>query len=222
MKQMALILPYRNRAEHLQQFLSYFPEKNPPTPQYSYKIIVVEQADEKLFNRGKLLNIGFLLTQAEADYFCFHDVDMLPLDVDYSCPLCPTHLAADVSQFRERKEGHEGLPYANYFGGVALFPKEDFMRCNGYSNGYWGYGAEDDDLLIRMFRCGLKWERRNGVFLSLAHPFHGGSEAHKTNLLRYKAIAMEEEQDPSGIRDADYILVSDELKNGVRYVKVLL
>ena len=47
------------------------------------------------------------------------------------------------------------IPYDTYFGGVTLFPKEDFELINGYSNQYWGWGFEDDDLFWRCLDAGL-------------------------------------------------------------------
>ena len=31
-----------------------------------------------------------------------------------------------------------------------MFPVELFKKVNGYSNEYWGWGFEDDDLLMRL------------------------------------------------------------------------
>jgi len=39
--------------------------------------------------------------------------------------------------------------FDQYFGGVTLFPIKTFEEINGYSNNYWGWGYEDDDLLYR-------------------------------------------------------------------------
>ena len=50
-----------------------------------YEIFIIEQSDDKPFNRGKLLNAGYKYALDKGcDYFVFHDVDMLPEDVDYS------------------------------------------------------------------------------------------------------------------------------------------
>ena len=40
--------------------------------------------------------------------------------------------------------------FDTYFGGVTLFPIDLFKKVNGYSNEYWGWGFEDDDLLMRL------------------------------------------------------------------------
>ena len=81
---LGIIVPYRDRHEQLEQFKKivrfYF-----KTNKIDFELIIVEQDDAKLFNRGMLLNIGF--THAEklgCDYVVFHDVDMIPIDVDYS------------------------------------------------------------------------------------------------------------------------------------------
>ena len=34
---------------------------------------------------------------------------------------------------------------------VTAFTEESFKKINGYSNEYWGWGGEDDDISHRMF-----------------------------------------------------------------------
>lgn len=116
-----------------------------------YEIFIIEQADGKPFNRGKLLNVGYKhAIEKECDYFVFHDVDMLPEDVDYSYSDKPLHLATHL------QEHDYETTFFDYFGGVTMFTKEDFKTINGFSNEYWGWGFEDDDLLIRCIESNLE------------------------------------------------------------------
>ena len=115
-----------------------------------YKIFVANQVypdSVSGFNRGTSKNVAYDVAQKEGyDYFCFHDIDMLPEDdtCDYSYPKNVEHLAVHVAQF------DYGLKYQEYFGGAILFTKEQCERINGYSNGYFNWGMEDDDLLFRV------------------------------------------------------------------------
>jgi hypothetical protein len=45
-----------------------------------------------------------------------------------------------------------------YFGGAILFTKEHYEKINGYSNGYFNWGMEDDDLFYRAKKKGLAKE----------------------------------------------------------------
>lgn len=150
MHKLGIIVPYRNRADQLQKFLQELP-KYLRKEGISYSIIVVEQHDAKPFNRGALLNVGFLEAKKQGcDYVVFHDVDLLPRKVDYSYSDVPQEL---VGKIVENGDPHftlriEDLTY-DYFGGVTLFPVETFEKINGFSNKYIGWGFEDNDLLLR-------------------------------------------------------------------------
>lgn len=142
---LGIVIPYRNRKEHLETLLPAI-KKNLNDNKIEHEIIIVEQIDNKPFNRGKLLNIGVQkAVSLKCNYVALHDVDMIPIDVDYSRVDKPTHLATHfVSKHGEKRE-----LFDTYFGGVTLFPVKDFYQVNGYSNEYWGWGYEDDDLLLR-------------------------------------------------------------------------
>lgn len=145
MKKLGVIVPYRDRRsqlstfkEHIEQFLT--------NQNIEYILIVAEQDEDRPFNRGLLLNWGFRKAETlGCDYVVFHDVDMLPIKSDYSYSPYPVHL---VTELITPDDTTRTLFY-DYFGGVTLFPVDVFKEINGYSNDYWAWGFEDDDLFLR-------------------------------------------------------------------------
>jgi len=41
------------------------------------------------------------------------------------------------------------VPYDNIFGGVTAFKQQHFETVNGFSNEFYGWGGEDDDMYNR-------------------------------------------------------------------------
>ena len=119
-KKLAIVVPYRDRKSHLDIFIDYMETY---LSEYDYSIYIIEQNDDRPFNRGKLLNIGAKIAMKEGcDYFAFHDVDMLPQKgVDYSFSDVPTHLSTELDG---------DVPFLDYFGGVTLFNVQDFKIIN--------------------------------------------------------------------------------------------
>ncbi|XP_050716647.1 beta-1,4-galactosyltransferase 4-like [Eriocheir sinensis] len=150
--QVAIIIPYRDREEHLTILMNHL---HPilQRQQIDYSFFVVEQAGVGMFNRGMLKNIGVLEAIRRRRYTCiiFHDVDLLPEnDMNpYTCFSQPHHLSVGVDTMKYK------LLYDDLFGGVASVEVVPFLRANGFSNKYWGWGAEDDD---------LAWRLQNGGF----------------------------------------------------------
>ena len=139
----AIIVPYRDlhvaqqRAAHLKKFIPHmisFLNRCKKELQYisDYHIYIIEQSDDqRKFNRGKLLNIGFDIARSKFskrnhDVFIFHDVDLLPdqdLAVWYTkFPKFPIHIARVWDRY-------SGNP--KYFGGVVSFSSSDYKRING-------------------------------------------------------------------------------------------
>lgn len=172
-KKLGIIVPYRNREEHLKVFLKKMTQYL-NARKLNYEIIVVHQDDAKLFNRGMLLNIGFKIAESyKCDYVVFHDVDMIPLIVDYSYSDIPLHLATD---FKTTEGESKRELFEEYFGGVTLFPMKDFRKIDGYSNKYWGWGYEDTDLLHRCRKNKIKldtWKIKNTGSNGPALKFNG-------------------------------------------------
>jgi len=176
-EKLAIIVPYRDREDHLKKFIPSI-ESCDFLEGIDYEILIVEQEEGKPFNRGKLLNVGAIQSHT-ASYYCFHDVDMLPLISDYSYVSNPTHLAGEAEQFGFK------LPYQGYFGGVTLFDKHSFIKVNGYSNDYWGWGAEDDDVMFRCVAKEVKASRKNGRYRSLSHERNITQDLYNENLRKF-------------------------------------
>lgn len=176
-EKLAIVVPYRDREDHLKKFIPSI-ESCDFLDGIDYEILIVEQEEGKPFNRGKLLNVGAIQCHT-ASYYCFHDVDMIPLVSDYSYVPNPTHLAAEAEQFGFK------LPYQGYFGGVTLFDKHSFIKVNGYSNDYWGWGAEDDDIMFRCVIKEIKAARKNGRYRSLSHERNIVQDLYNENLRKF-------------------------------------
>ncbi|XP_050049401.2 beta-1,4-N-acetylgalactosaminyltransferase bre-4-like isoform X1 [Dermacentor andersoni] len=200
---LAILIPYRNREEHLKIFI-YNIHRVLARQQIDYGVFVIEQGDNKEFNRAKLLNIGFVESTALYDYQCFvfHDIDLVPVDDRnvYTCPQQPRHMSVRIDE-------KSGVPYVLMFGGVSALSKELMLRVNGYSNVYWGWGAEDDDMTFRLKHINQTILRRPADiarYKSLRHTQSKKNEArhgilkdwekrYKTdglNSLKYKVMDM--------------------------------
>lgn len=135
-------------------------------------LVHVEQTPGAPFNRGLLFNVGFLLSNAStrATHVVFHDADMIPESTmayggNVSTFYPVVQYATRASQFQHR------LPYPNYLGGVVGFLPEAYRRINGFSNKFWGWGGEDDDLYRRVKTHHLEvGHATTGRFLSAEHP----------------------------------------------------
>ena len=142
-----MVIPFRNRNEHLNRFLPKMRDFFFNTT-VKYLILVVEQSDNGLFNRAWLTNVGLdymKRNNIKAKCIVQHDVDRYPKQfVNYTDCETPIQLNSENDQWRG------GLPYNGYTGGVVSMNTRDWERVNGASNSFFGYGGEDDDLFFRL------------------------------------------------------------------------
>jgi hypothetical protein len=129
-----IIIPYRNRKEHLADYLSTIQLYKTQTP---YELIVIEQDEGKPFNRGLVLNIGFTLRDPESDYVIFNDVDIIPKE-----PMFQEYMKK--TDTRRYLTGHGGC-----MGGVVGFHHKCFENTNGFPNVIFEWGVEDRILFYR-------------------------------------------------------------------------
>ena len=161
MSKLAVILPYNEK--HIKDFTEHFSAVVEQKGFY-YKLVFVKQRiSTRPLNKGKLFNIGYSLMKNQFDYFCFHDIDFIPLsNYDYTPNEVPTSLLSGMypMEFGEHMEIEDfddfDLVNETHFGGAVLFDKKHFELINGYSNDYWGLGYEDMDLLLRLVTKGVR------------------------------------------------------------------
>ena len=135
-----IAIPFRNRDRHLDYFIkntvSLFQEHLPNS-----KVLVVEQNEGKLFNRGILLNVAFKEYENKTKYFFTHDVDINPTQ---KC----------IEEYYKKEVNTDDVlgiytSQCNTLGGIIKINSKTIQQINGFPNDIWGWGAEDKALQNR-------------------------------------------------------------------------
>jgi xylosylprotein 4-beta-galactosyltransferase len=132
-----------------------------------HQIFVVNQADRRPFNRGALANAAVAMLSRQGtiaaavgtdaqrrierrfDYISVHDVDRFPVEANASgC----AHATANYYAFPSVSP--RVLHPTSFAGGVLVLSTALYLAVNGFSNSYWGWGEEDNDLFLRLRWCG--------------------------------------------------------------------
>ena len=174
---LAVIVPFRDgcatgsqgggRLANLNEFVPYM-QRFLSEQGIDFEIFIVEQVKKGLFNKGFLFNTGFLLAREHFDYVALHDVDQVPENkankYNYPEGNMPMHLC--VANSRTNYEP----AYESMVGGVLMMTREQYDAVNGFSNTYWTWGQEDDDM----------YNRVRGI--------HGGVRRPSAAVGRYRAL----------------------------------
>ena len=150
------IVPYRNRGPQLYFFCKWMNEfilangKN----EDDYKIFFSHQNDNKVFNRGAIKNIGFIVAKKlYPDHyknitFIFNDIDCLPYKkdlFDYETEI------GTITHY---------YGFEHSLGGIVVIKGIDFQHINGFINLYT-WGQEDRSLQLRCEKKNLIIDRTN-------------------------------------------------------------
>ncbi|CAL1530418.1 unnamed protein product [Lymnaea stagnalis] len=219
-ERVAIIIPFRNRYVHLYILLNnIIPMMQ--RQKVDARFFVIEQAPPTIFNRAALFNVGFIeaLKLDSFDCFIFHDVDLIPLNDRnlYRCDEHPMHFAVAMDKYEYK------LPYKKYVGGVVGFTKEQYLRINGNSNLYFGWGGEDDDLFERIDNKEYEIARPYldvGKYDMVRHKQDKGNEDNcdRRRLLR----TARQRQDTEGLNTIKYKRKSVELRSHMTWITVQL
>ncbi len=145
-----ILVPYRNRKAHLDTFIKdvvpLFEQHLTP-----FKVIVVEQEEGKLFNRGQMLNIGYDIYKDSGVYFFTHDVDNFPKENVVSTLYKKEIDANTILGIR--------TPACGTLGCIVKFHKDVYAKINGFPNDFWGWGVEDKNFQNRAETYNIKIEK---------------------------------------------------------------
>ena len=165
-----IITPFRainqpEREMHAHKFLEFI-----HTKLTECSVIVAEQSnDAQKFNRGALFNAAVTEGMARGwitddTTLCFHDIDMIPeesLLLEYTRQL-PYKVARHIGSI----ERYKSMGNA-YVGGIILVHTHDFLRVNGFSSSFWGWGGEDVDFRKRLHSGGVQLQFVRGTVKDL-------------------------------------------------------
>jgi hypothetical protein len=149
------IIPYRNRNEHLSEFIRRFTDML-KDKDIDAQFYVIHQMNSKEFNRGAMKNIGFLeVCKIRPDgLFIFHDVDTYP-----------TYWGSIIYDTNPNEIRHPiGIKNEN-IGGICCVWKNEFEKINGFPN-YWGWGIEDVTIMHRAKKYNILIDESNIIDLN--------------------------------------------------------
>jgi len=146
-----IIIPIRNREAQLEEIVPRL-EEILTFQGLDYRIYIVEQADNGMFNLGKLTNVGFIESQRDgfSDYYVKTDVDIFPL-------------TNDLIEYTPYSGVRHLYGHRHSLGGIFSFDRVSFIKTNGHSNEYFGWGWEDVDFLERLSICNIVIDKSNFV-----------------------------------------------------------
>ncbi|XP_071158043.1 beta-1,4-galactosyltransferase 5-like [Mytilus edulis] len=209
-QKVAIIVPYRNREQQLKIFFNNVLPRIYRQKQ-EFGIYLVEQADDHPFNRGMLSNIGYEHAMQEDMYsydcIVIHDVDMLPED-DRNLYFCNDTVAYHLAGKMERK--NYSMIYPGFFGGISSVSTEQYKKCNGFSNAFFGWGAEDDDFKRRLNNAGFHISRPLEKFSHCGDVEHIKAEPAKQRFKVYRKVGRTWKYE--GLNSLQYQLIQKERK----------
>lgn len=118
-----------------------------------YRLVIIEQNNDRPFNRGFLLNIGFKECEKHVNsyikYYIHHNCDLFPeiiskQTLDYSYPGLGVR---DI------------FGYSNGLGGISIINRNSFNNINGFPNNCIGWSTEDEIIKQRCQRNNIQISR---------------------------------------------------------------
>jgi hypothetical protein len=194
------IVPYRNRKTQLEAFQCKMKIILEDYPKEDYVIYYIHQMDKRVFNRGAMKNIGFLVVKNKYpnDYrnitLVFNDVDTFPVRKN----LFNYHTVSGVVKH------FFGFTYT--LGGIVSINAADFERVNGFPN-FWAWGYEDNLIQKRIETIGITIDRSIFYKLGDKNIIQKNEEiTREVNQSEYKRYVRNTSEGIYSIKNLDYII----------------
>jgi beta-1,4-galactosyltransferase 1 len=196
-----IFIPYREREQHLK----YFIENTVPLIQSNLsnsKVVVIEQNEGKLFNRGAILNIGFKEYENKSKYFITHDVDINP----------SIEVIKNIYSDKNNDMYRIRTPHDESLGGIIKVKHNIIFNMNGFPNNIWGWGIEDRALYYRCYIKNINIEdNKNKSFKILPHK--SNSESYIGEKKKISDIWRKEYIDNLNNKEKEEMIMSSGLNN---------
>jgi hypothetical protein len=204
-KDLLIVVPYRNREEHLKDFLEntpkYFDNQN-----LSYDILICELDQNGDWNAGLCVNslIKFIeKVNIKYKYLYIHHVDVWPISGDWIFP----------------KDNEVYFNMGDY--GSCLLTMKAFLDVQGYSNSFWGWGGEDNELYKKLREkqyiindisdiSNIKYETK---YQSHQRKFNGKNYAN--NIKQLMVLPKEKRNNLSNFEEHAYVKNLKNIKNNI-------
>lgn len=163
-KDLLIVVPYRNREEHLQGFLQNSP-KYFDKQELTYDVLICELDQQGDWNAGLSCNsvIDFIADKSY-EWLYIHHVDVWPIDGKWKFPDNDNTVFFNMGDY-----------------GSCLMKLRTFLDVKGYSNSFWGWGGEDNELYGKLRQQGyncvdisdLNFVKYNTTFQNHERKFNG-------------------------------------------------
>jgi hypothetical protein len=170
-----ICVPFRARGKHafrkeqLSRFIKHIQNYMKTIhPSIRYRIVIIEQDNNEPFNRGFLLNIGFVecekRTNCYIKYYIHHNCDLFPVGLFFETSLRGSDphpndepVFLDYSYPGPGVRDHFG--YTCGLGGICIINRNAFKLINGFPNNCLCWSTEDEIIKQRCERFNIKINR---------------------------------------------------------------
>lgn len=188
------------------------------------EIIVIQQEDNLPFMRGQLYNIGVkfstgnYIALTDNDIYHFRELPLFLIYEVYKKPIIGFKYISQVDYNNGKPKVVKNQLMLNGMGAFNFMAKSDFMKVNGFSNCYIGWGNEDWEFMKRFNNDFCRVPQHIG---HLMHPHRANVNPKNTDINRWCFKNFDKrDYRLDGIKQTTFDLVSEEQKEGYKLIKV--